>query len=380
MVDINTVPVRGDGAFGGRGTRRITKLRSIRVDLGRNRLIIAFTVVAFQASFGSEPYSAHTGESMKSSRPGFLVLVWITVATLNAAATISPCLIVSGTSISVCTPPTNAISTVTCPGSSNFCGLSYKPTGWSNLSTTATPDGFHDYTPGTYDPTDPGHDSQQWLNAKFSSLNVTFNLCNTSNPPSCYGQLAQGTVTVSTGGSADKWRAPTDPTYGDDKGYYLATTSTTNSITLQFGTVTTGSNGKPLCTNCINYFALYWGSVDSWNTIEFKDANNHVVDITGSQAFPTAILGQNDTASFMTYFSVFSGYMWQSVTIKSSNPAFEFDNVSWHPTTATCIGTSCTFIPPGGSPSVPTPEPSGVSLVAGAGVAIAASLRRKIRR
>jgi PEP-CTERM motif len=75
-------------------------------------------------------------------------------------------------------------------------------------------------------------------------------------------------------------------------------------------------------------FGLYWGSVDTYNSLTFYEGDTLVATITGSDVAPpmTANGGQTDYAS--------NGYVWitalpqfDRVVAASSSNSFEFDNV-----------------------------------------------------
>lgn len=190
----------------------------------------------------------------------------------------------------------------------------------------------------------------------------------------CGGGVCNGSL-VNTS-SANSWRRPGNSTQ-TDLGWYLTTISTSNPITIQFGTVGGNSTSGYTCSHCISEFSLYWGSVDSWNTTTFKDVAGNSVSFTGSQVVQANStppgLGQNDTASFDYDFQLqYSGvgahpYLWQSVSFSSSSAAFEFDNIDW----VTATGTTAAPL------TVPTPEPSSLAMLVIGLCGIATAVRRR---
>jgi hypothetical protein len=105
------------------------------------------------------------------------------------------------------------------------------------------------------------------------------------------------------------------------------------------------------------YFGLLWGSVDTYNTLEFFDSsNNSVGTITGVQVgIATGDQGQGGTY----YVNVTSDVAFNRVVATSSSHAFEIDNLAFNPT-------------------IPTdaPEPITLSLF-GAGLAGLGLVRRR---
>ncbi len=77
-----------------------------------------------------------------------------------------------------------------------------------------------------------------------------------------------------------------------------------------------------------NVFGLYWGSVDSYNTIKFYDGNTLVASYTGADISP--LLSNGNQGSFASNGYVeFSGlHSFNKVVLSSSSDAFEIDNIS----------------------------------------------------
>jgi len=78
------------------------------------------------------------------------------------------------------------------------------------------------------------------------------------------------------------------------------------------------------------YFGLLWGSVDTFNTLQFFDGATLVGTVTGSQvtASPNGDQGVNGTL----YVNINSTLNFNRVVATSSEHAFEFDNIAYNPT------------------------------------------------
>ena len=107
----------------------------------------------------------------------------------------------------------------------------------------------------------------------------------------------------------------------------------------------------------VNYFGLYWGSPDQYNTLTFTDTmGNTVVYGQGGITIPGFTPNfQGNTDSYVQFFV--TGNNWVSATWTSSTAAFEFDNV-----TASLTA---------------TPEPTTIGLLALGLVGIGAGARRR---
>jgi hypothetical protein len=115
------------------------------------------------------------------------------------------------------------------------------------------------------------------------------------------GKVAAGTTSV----AAAPFFAPGVP----DPQNYFATTGT-ETLTL------TGTH---------HAFALYWGSVDDYNSIIFKLGGSTVQSFTGLDVKPPA---NGNQGSFSTNADVlFSGFAFDQIMFTSGSPAFEMDNL-----------------------------------------------------
>ena len=76
-----------------------------------------------------------------------------------------------------------------------------------------------------------------------------------------------------------------------------------------------------------DYFGLLWGSVDLYNTLDFYNGNTLVGTITGGQINPTATGDQGVNGTY--YVNITSTLGFNKVVARSSEYAFEFDNIAY---------------------------------------------------
>lgn len=75
-----------------------------------------------------------------------------------------------------------------------------------------------------------------------------------------------------------------------------------------------------------NYLGLYWGSIDSYNSVTFYNGSLVVASFTGTQISPGATGDHFDDDS--NKYVNFSGAMFDRVRFSSDSIAFEFDNLA----------------------------------------------------
>lgn len=114
-----------------------------------------------------------------------------------------------------------------------------------------------------------------------------------------------------------------------------------------------------------NYLGLFWGSVDTYNQVEFLNSGAVVAEgtWTGSQAIaPNAASGDQSAPSTNLYVNFYDVPSFDAVRFTSTQMAFEFDNL------AVCVDST------GGQPVVPAPS---ALLLALFGVGLGARQRRR---
>lgn len=124
-----------------------------------------------------------------------------------------------------------------------------------------------------------------------------------------------GSGVVSIGSTTDVSAAPFfGPTPGtSDATRYLATTGT-ETITF---------------SGLHNAFAMYWGSVDTYNTVVFKDGNTIVGSFSGTDVLPPANGNQGSFSenADILFTSNSASSSFNTIVLMSGTPAFEIDNL-----------------------------------------------------
>jgi hypothetical protein len=114
-----------------------------------------------------------------------------------------------------------------------------------------------------------------------------------------------------------QWVYPTG-----DKNPYLGTGIGSDSISINLAAV----KGALGFSGNINYFGLYWGSIDTWNTISFWDGSTEVASFAGTNVASAASspVDFGTTSLFVNFFA--NGNTWTTIDLTSSQPNFESDN------------------------------------------------------
>jgi hypothetical protein len=105
----------------------------------------------------------------------------------------------------------------------------------------------------------------------------------------------------------------------------VSSADTTNYMTVPF----TGGSGSKTATftEDYNYFGIWWGSVDAYNTLTFKNGDAEVASFTGSSI---TNLPNGDQTVHLTnrYVNFLDLPLYNSFTITSNGYAFEADNIA----------------------------------------------------
>jgi VCBS repeat-containing protein len=94
--------------------------------------------------------------------------------------------------------------------------------------------------------------------------------------------------------------------------------------------LTIGANSSETITFAseMNTFGLYWGSLDSYNSISFYDGGTLVASYTGDQISPLFPTGDQGSFSSNGYVEFSGLHTFDMVVLSSSSNAFEIDNIS----------------------------------------------------
>ncbi|MCD6681438.1 MAG: PEP-CTERM sorting domain-containing protein [Burkholderiaceae bacterium] len=117
---------------------------------------------------------------------------------------------------------------------------------------------------------------------------------------------------------------------GSLPGFYAAPpNSGPNNNTSQYLTVPFGQSSGTAEISLggpYNYYGLYWGSIDSYNTLSFWDGGTQVFSFSGSDAAALVPTAPNGEQSLAAYFNFFGLPAFNTVRMSSTSYAFETDN------------------------------------------------------
>lgn len=198
-----------------------------------------------------------------------------------------------------------------------------------------------------------------------SALAVTVTVGGTPGGAAGYHSSVPGVTTVDfdgaypTGWSLSGDRAVVN---GSLAGYYAAPpNSGPNTNTSDYLTVPSGQSSgtaEIALGGYYNYYGLYWGSIDGYNTLSFWDGGTQVFSFSGSDAAALVPTAPNGEQSLAAYFNFFGLPQFNTVRLSSTSYAFETDNHAYG--------------------NVPTP--GSLALLGLGGIAISVVRRVKSRR
>jgi hypothetical protein len=149
-------------------------------------------------------------------------------------------------------------------------------------------------------------------------------------------------VTTETFNGVSLGSLPTTPwTWAGNAAVALGTSGTAaapygvsaNDATKYITVPTNSSSGSVLVSmpagTTYNYLGLWWGSVDTYNTISFLRNGSEVASFTGSQAInPSAANGNQFAPSTNLYVNFLDLPQFDSFRMTSTSYAFEADNIA----------------------------------------------------
>lgn len=129
------------------------------------------------------------------------------------------------------------------------------------------------------------------------------------------GWSLSGSAAVVSGSLAGYYAAPPNSGPNANTSHYLTVPSGQSS-----GTAEIALGGY------YNYYGLYWGSIDSYNTLSFWNAGTQVFSFSGSDAAALVPTAPNGEQSLAAYFNFFGLPQFNTVRLSSTSYAFETDN------------------------------------------------------
>ncbi len=118
---------------------------------------------------------------------------------------------------------------------------------------------------------------------------------------------------------------------GSSSGQFASPSGDTTNYLLAGGPPSyAGSETLTISGQSSDYFGVYWGSMDTYNTLTFLEGNTVVATITGAQVAAggnadgnQSLLGTNN------YVNIFDLPSYDAVVLSSTSPNFEVDNIAF---------------------------------------------------
>jgi hypothetical protein len=177
-----------------------------------------------------------------------------------------------------------------------------------------------------------------------------FNNRNFNSRPAIFNSIVKDTAAIVSGSLINKYAAP----------FVVATNSTDQTPYLTVPEMSDPDNSGYITvglSTSANYLGLFWGSVDTYNSISFLNGTTLVASFTGTDVIsPNAANGNQTAPATNTYVNFFDLPTFDSFKLSSTQFAFEVDNIA--------VGTT------------PVPEPATMFLL-GTGLVGLAGFGRK---
>ncbi len=160
-------------------------------------------------------------------------------------------------------------------------------------------------------------------------------------PTETFDQQPSGSLSDNGGGFGDFFSAALDATFSGSGNAGVVNGSLVNVTGAPFvgplpgnadttNYLSVGAGGTETITfaSLENAFGLYWGSVDSYNTIDFYNGTTLVASFTGSDVSPLFATGNEASFTSNGYVEFLGLAAFNKVVLESAANAFEVDNIS----------------------------------------------------
>lgn len=158
---------------------------------------------------------------------------------------------------------------------------------------------------------------------------VTVTVGGTSSASSGEFSAVAGATTVDfDGATPDGWSISGDHEIvsGSLPGFYAAPPDTNTSRYLTVPRRQSSGQADISLGGSYNYYGLYWGSIDAYNTLTFLNGDVEVYEFTGTQAAALVPTQPDGNQSLAAYFNFFDLPQFTGVRLSSTQYAFETDN------------------------------------------------------
>jgi hypothetical protein len=122
---------------------------------------------------------------------------------------------------------------------------------------------------------------------------------------------------------------PLGSLHNADSTYFISVPDVLITPATSLNDSVTATERSAIFGKVFDYFGLWWGSVDTYNSIEFYNNGTKVDSITGTIAIAPSTANGNQTApSTNLYVNIYNLHDFNSFKIISTNYAFEADNIA----------------------------------------------------